>query len=134
MKTQTQRIVNCNECGEPFDQAALYGNGEDADGSLCKKCRDYQPAQHTPTPWYLNGKMIVGATPEDGQIGGAHDVADAAFIVRAVNMIEWYERRLRLILDDIECGVIGNAEVDRVEYVESVRGLELEAIAKATGR
>ncbi len=42
-------------------------------------------AAHTPTPWYADGKLIVGATPDDGQIGGAHDPTDAAFIVKACN-------------------------------------------------
>jgi len=41
--------------------------------------------EHTPLPWYANGKLIVGAMPEDGQIGGCHDVADADFMVLATN-------------------------------------------------
>lgn len=39
----------------------------------------------TPTPWANSGKIIYGSTPEDGQIGGAHDSADAEFICKAVN-------------------------------------------------
>lgn len=42
-------------------------------------------AAHTPEPWYAQGKMIVGATPEDGQIGGCHDVADTERSVACVN-------------------------------------------------
>jgi len=44
-----------------------------------------KPIEHTPTPWYTNGKLIVGATPEDGQIGGCHDVVDTEFVVLAAN-------------------------------------------------
>lgn len=48
---------------------------------------------HTPTPWYPNGKLILGATPDMGQIGGCHDEADTEFVVRAVNAHEELERR-----------------------------------------
>lgn len=41
--------------------------------------------KHTPEPWYANDKMIVGATPEDGQIGGCHDVTDTMRAVACVN-------------------------------------------------
>jgi len=45
-----------------------------------------ETAKHTPTPWTAVGKVIYGATPEDGVIGGAHDVTDAEFIAKACNM------------------------------------------------
>jgi len=41
--------------------------------------------EHTPTPWYANGKIIFGATPDDGQIGGCHDESDAEFVCCACN-------------------------------------------------
>lgn len=42
-------------------------------------------ANHTPEPWHVNGKCIVGATPVDGQIGGCHDVADTERACACVN-------------------------------------------------
>jgi hypothetical protein len=84
---------------------------------------------HTPTPTSRDPM-----TAEDIRWALKRKQSDAAFIVRAVNAHEWYQRRLRLILDDIECGVVGAKDVDRVEYVESIRKLELEAIAKAEGK
>lgn len=42
-------------------------------------------SKHTSEPWYADGKLIVGAAPEYGQIGGCYNVADTDRIVACVN-------------------------------------------------
>lgn len=46
---------------------------------------------HTPEPWYAENKIILGSTPEDGQIGGAHDPEDANRIISCVNSMQGIE-------------------------------------------
>jgi hypothetical protein len=61
-------------------------------------------ATHTPTPWFAQGKLIVGATPDDGQIGAAYDLEDAAHIVLCVNAHDDLVAALRAMLIVYEHG------------------------------
>ena len=90
-------------------------------------------AQHTPTPWYSEGRRIYG-TPNlqsDTEIVQAYEIhahdgeanANAAFIVRACNNFEIMLGLLKGTLDYYEIqGLTGPAQLIK------------EAIARAEGR
>jgi hypothetical protein len=82
-------------------------------------------------PWFAQGKLIVGATPDDGQIGGAHDPEDAAYIVLCVNAHDAIVGALRELIDDADnSGVTAHFKGRGFdESIEKARA----ALAKAEG-
>lgn len=51
-------------------------------------------SNHTPGPWTAIGKVIYGPSPEGGQIGGAHDPADASLMAAAPDLLAALEEVL----------------------------------------